>query len=335
MPATSFTDLSSTAQVQEFYVKNILENGRMWLVHDSFAQKVGLTKGKGLTAYFKKYSAFSLALSPVAPGITPDGQPMTAASISATLLMFGDWTGVTDVASWASEDNQVLIATDLLADQYGESLDTYYRDQLAGGASVMYAGSVAARGSIVTAIAIADVRIARAVLMRAKGKFFNPLIKAGTGVGTGPIGVSYWGISHTDALVNLEALTGWKNIQDYPSQQSVMEHEAGYAANVRFCITQNGYYIRHAGGALGGTGLMSDDATNIDVYFTTIFAKNAYGIVNPEGKGNVEVITEPIGSGRASDPLHQRGTVAWKVMTVLKILNESWMCRIEHGVTAS
>lgn len=326
----ALTTTASVAQSQRFYVKNIIENGRMWLVHDFCAQQVRLEKGKGKTADFKRYAAFSLALAPLKEGTTPEGQAMTAVTISATAQQYGDWTAVTDVLSWTSEDPQITIATDLLGDQYGETIDTMYRDQLAGGTSYYYAGAVATRVAVITAISETDIAAVRGVILTAKGKFFNPLMKAGPGIGTSPIGPSFWMYSHTDGLSDLEVLASFVPVHKYPNPGAAAEYEVGYDKNVRILITQNAYKLADAGAAIGGSGLKTTSGVNIDVYFSTVFAKNAYGVVKADAL-NMEVIVEPIGSGGAADPLHQRGSVAWKTFQVLKILREDWMCRIEHG----
>jgi len=88
-----------------------------------------------------------------------------------------------------------------------------------------------------------------------------------------------------------------------------------------------------AGGAVvGSTGMKSDDSTNIDVYGTMVFGRNAYGTI-PLQKGNVKNIVKKMGSAGTEDPLDQRATTGWKMATVTKILNEDWLVRLEHAVT--
>lgn len=74
----------------------------------------------------------------------------------------------------------------------------------------------------------------------------------------------------------------------------------------------------------------------IDVHATLIYGENAAGAVELGGYGrNVETIIMPPGSGGASDPLKQRGTVAWKVKGfAATILQDSWIIRLEHAVSA-
>lgn len=73
-----------------------------------------------------------------------------------------------------------------------------------------------------------------------------------------------------------------------------------------------------------------------DVHSTLIFGKDAYGIIDiGSGTGNVQSIIKQFGSAGTSDPLDQRATVGAKIMAyAAKILNDNWIVRIEHGVSA-
>ena len=60
---------------------------------------------------------------------------------------------------------------------------------------------------------------------------------------------------------------------------------------------------------------------------------NAYGIV-PLQKGGIENIIKRAKDSGTSDALNQRNTSGWKAYTVAKILNDDFLIRYEHGVTA-
>ena len=49
---------------------------------------------------------------------------------------------------------------------------------------------------------------------------------------------------------------------------------------------------------------------------------------------SLKQIFKPLGSAGAADPLEQRQTVAWKATFVAYRLNENFMYRYEHAVTA-
>ncbi|MEG1560117.1 MAG: N4-gp56 family major capsid protein [Clostridia bacterium] len=88
---------------------------------------------------------------------------------------------------------------------------------------------------------------------------------------------------------------------------------------------------------LAGTIVLSEDAgaTGAEVHATLVFGKDAYGTIELEGSGVLETIIKPVGSAGTGDPLNQRATVGAKVMGyAAKILNDYWIVRIEHGVSA-
>lgn len=81
--------------------------------------------------------------------------------------------------------------------------------------------------------------------------------------------------------------------------------------------------------------LDSEAKTAMDVHSTLIFGKDAYGVVDVAGSGALQIIIKPHGSAGTQDPLDQRATVGAKVAAYTAvILNELWLLRIEHAVSA-
>lgn len=72
----------------------------------------------------------------------------------------------------------------------------------------------------------------------------------------------------------------------------------------------------------------------LPVHATLVFGKDAYGVVDIDGKGAVQLIVKPHGSGGTADPLDQRATVGAKVTAYTAVvLNDSWLVKIEHTVS--
>ena len=71
-----------------------------------------------------------------------------------------------------------------------------------------------------------------------------------------------------------------------------------------------------------------------DVYQSLIVGKDSYATVNlsASGSGLTPIVVNPKPSD--SDPMGQRGHVAFKMWSAAAILNDAWMTRIEHAVTA-
>ena len=71
-----------------------------------------------------------------------------------------------------------------------------------------------------------------------------------------------------------------------------------------------------------------------NVHCSLVFGKDAYGVIDVEGKGAVQLIVKPHGSSGTADPLDQRATIGAKVTAyTCAILNDLWLVRIEHTVS--
>ena len=76
------------------------------------------------------------------------------------------------------------------------------------------------------------------------------------------------------------------------------------------------------------------DGKALDVHCALVFGKDAYGVIDVEGKGAVQLIVKPHGSSGTADPRDQRATIGAKVTAyTAAILNDLWLVRIEHTVS--
>jgi len=328
------TNTTAIAPIQAFYDRNTLERAQPMLIHDKFGQKRPIPKGQGLAIKFRRYEAFTVATTPLTEGTTPAGQDMTKTDVTLTLAQYGDFTKLTDMVIETNLDPMVTEATDVLGEQMGLTLDTIYRNVLITGTSLRRANAVAARNLIITKIEENDLEAVERALRSNNAKRFTNLIKASTSVGTYGIRPAYWAIVHTDTIKDLEALTGYKSVAEYANQTGVMESEEGSFRGIRFVSTTNAKIWADLGGTAVTNGLKYTTAnTACDVYGTLVFGMDAYGVC-PLTSLTSKSIVKAVGSAGADDPLNQYGTVGWKATTVCGILNNSFMYRIEHGVTA-
>lgn len=239
------------------------------------------------------------------------------------------------ISNWVSIvglDPLLIEGGEILAEQMGLTVDTLDRDVYMAGTNVRYANGVSARASVTAAPAVADMKSVVRTLEGANAKKLRTMVMAGANVGTRPIASAFYGITHTDCRQDYEALSGFTKIEEYANQKDVMEEEIGSWGNVRILTTTNAKIFQAGGVAVGTTGLVADDSTNIDVYTTLVFAANAVGSV-PLQKGNVKNIIKKMGSAGTEDPLDQRATSGWKVAQTAKILNDDYLIRFEHGAT--
>lgn len=325
---------TTTSQVapgtQAFYDRNLLERAKPAEVHGRFGQKRPIAKKNGNQIKFRRYSALAAATTPLTEGVTPSGSQLSVTDITATLAQYGDYVTLSDVVDMVNQDPVITEATEVLGDQAGLTIDQVRRDVLVAGTNVAYANGVAARINVNSKLTTADLDKAIRFLKNQNAKFMKEGIPPSDGVGTGAIRKAYVAVIHPDVEFDVESLTGFKPVSDYPSQMGVMEDEIGAYKNIRFVSSTNAKVF--AGGGAAGTTTYKNNGANYDVYATLIFAADAYGVCPLSGEA-MKTIVKPLGSAGSADPLDQRSSVGWKAMTTTKILNESWMIRLESAAS--
>jgi hypothetical protein len=76
---------------------------------------------------------------------------------------------------------------------------------------------------------------------------------------------------------------------------------------------------------------------SVNVHASLIYGKDAFGCVKLGGAGkpNIQMIVKPLGSEGSTDPLNQRGSIAWKVpFFCCAVLQDDFIVRLEHAVSA-
>jgi N4-gp56 family major capsid protein len=327
------TTLSQVAPgVQAFYDRNLLSRAQPADVHGRFGQKRPIAKRSGNQIKFRRYSQLAAATTALTEGVTPSGSALSVTDVTATLAQYGDYITLSDMVSMTNQDPVVTEATDVLGDQGGTTIDQIRRDVLVAGTNVAYANGVASRLLTITKISGADLDKAIRFLKNQNAKFMKEGIPPSDGVGTGAIRKAFVGIVHPDVEYDLESITGFKPVSDYPSQMGVMEDEIGAYKNIRFVSSTNAKIWTNATTATTA-GFKATGAGSNDVYATLIFAAEAYGVCPLSGEA-MSTIVKPLGSAGSADPLDQRSTVGWKATTTTQILNQSWMYRLETLATA-
>lgn len=313
------------AEVNNFYDKTLLMRAVPAFIHARWAQVRDIPRKAGSsTIKFRRYGNLSAATTALSEGITPSGSQLSVTDITATVAQYGDFVTITDVLDYESEDPILMETAEILGDQMGDTIDQLTRDVLAAGTSVSYAGSGnAARADVAAGDNITDTNIKKAVrtLKNNKAKKISRMINADTGINTTPINAAYIGLVHPNTTYDLKGVTGWVPVEKYASTKQAMDSEVGAVDEVRFVESPNAKVFTGAGTA------------GADVYATIIFGAEAYGTSRISGEA-VKNIVKPLGSGGTEDPLEQRATSGWKITFIAKILNNDFLTRIEHTVSA-
>jgi N4-gp56 family major capsid protein len=331
MPATTTSTI--TINIEGYYDRNLLERALPVLLYSKFGQTRPLPKNKGSKITFRRYGSLAVNTTQLTEGVTPTGKALSATEITATMGQYGDYVIITDVLMDQGLDPILIEAGEILGEQAGLSIDTLHRAVLLAGTSVRYAGGVAGRDDIITAIAEADIKVVIRAMEAANAKKLREMNAPTVKISTTPLRPAFIGITHTDCRQDLEALSSFIPVEKYSSQKDVMETEIGECLGIRFLTTTNAGVVADVGGTAVTNDLVFTTAnTAADVYQTLVLAKDAYGIV-PLQKDGIENIIKKAKDSGTDDPLNQRNTSGWKAYTVAKILNDNFLYRIEHGVT--
>ncbi len=308
------------AEVNNFYNKLLLDRATPSLLHNRFADIKDLPRKAGTSVVkFRRYGVLAAATTPLTEGVTPAGKQLSTTELTATVLQYGDYITVPDLVDMTSYDPVLTsVAEDILGDQIGLTLDVLCRDIVAAGTTVQYASTATDRATIGAAMKLNRAEIKEAV-RTLRGNNAKPIMRQvdpSTGYNTSPIGRSFVGIVSEDSLYDLEDATGWKAVENYSSKKNVMEDEVGAVGNVRFIMTTNAKTF--------------DGTLVTTVHATLILGTRAYAQTRISGEV-LKNIVKPLGAGQ--DPLNQRATSGWKITYVARILNQSWILRIEHAVS--
>jgi len=315
-----------------FAVAKMLKRAIPNLVLEKFGQVYVLPMNSTKVATFRRYNSLAAATTPLVEGVTPVGSKLVPTDYTATLQQFGDFVPISDVVLDTHEDPILMQTVGILGEQAALTVETIRFNVLKAGTNVYYASKVANRAAVTNAPVLADQRRITRGFQRQNARPITQIVKSTPDFNTESTEPGYIGLTHPDLVNDVRAMTGFINMKDYGSSMKAYENEIGAVDDVRYIRSTVFSAWLAAGVVTGATGLVSADATNIDVYPILYLTADAYGIVPLKGQTALTpMVVNPKAS--ASDPLGQRGSVAWKTMQTAVILNELWMARLECGAT--
>ena len=271
---------------------------------------------------FYRYANLTAATTPLVEGITPTGSQLSRTTITGTVSQYGDFITLTDRLQYETQDPIMTETADLLGDQASDTFDQITRDVLVSGTNVFYANGVVGRNNVAANVSQIDYKKIERTLRKANAKKITRMINASTGVGTTPIKAAFIALITPDTYFDLQSLSAFKAVETYASSQTLVdENEVGSMGHIRFVETTNGKVFSGAG------------ASGVDVHTDIILAQNAYGITRITGE-TMRIISKALGSAGTADPLEQRATMGWKATFLAMRLNENFLMRYEHAVSA-
>lgn len=294
------------AAVGIYYDRKLLLRAKPYLIHMQYGQQRPLPAKSGTTVKFRSYLKMATANVPLTEGITPAGMPVEKSDRTVQVKPYGSWTSITDMVELTVEDNVLNEATDILAEQYGETLDELTRDILAACASSTNA-THGSNGQTPTELHKDDIDAIVKVLVVNDAEMLAPVVLPGSGVATSPLPPCYRALMHADLVDDLERCTNFQSFETYSKQQGIDIGEWGRVGRVRFSLSSKGH---------------KNTTPTPDQYKVIILARNAYGIVRHK-TGDVQTIYHD--RKIAGGPLEQCATLGWKTMFAARILNDNFM----------
>jgi N4-gp56 family major capsid protein len=329
MAINLFGDISP--RTAAYVIPQLLKRGMNYLNLEKFGQSQPLPERSTMSMKFRRYESLALATTPLTEGVTPSSKKLTKTDVTMTLAQYGDLVEISDVIADTHEDPVFQEAQNVIGEQAAETVETIRYGKLKACSNKFYANGTA-RTAVNTQITLAKQRKITRALKRQKARMITSIIRSTENFNTENVPPAFVCVCHTDCETDIRGMTGFIDVKDY-GQLSPYENEVGSVESVRYLISNIYTAYADAGAAKAGSGttMISTSGTNADVYPYIFLGRDSYAISALKGKYSITpIVINPTPS--KSDPLGQRGSVAWKTMQGCEILNDLWMAVLEAAV---
>lgn len=221
-------DAGVAPTLQDYFQRRALKNVQPNLGYAQDAQMIEQPEHNGKHVHFHRFTELPAITTPLAEGVTPDGQKLTETDFSVMTKPYGGFIPFTDEFDLNHIDNMTQAMSDRLNNQARLSIDTVVRDQICAGLNVMYPAGVSARSSLTASNVITYALIKRAV---------RKLKKAGAQ--PFPDGYYHAKCDH-DTYYDLTQDTHWIDVAKYQNDARVQKYELGTIYKVKFFEVDNG-----------------------------------------------------------------------------------------------
>ena len=314
---------------QTYFVRSLLMNAEIPLMYERWGDSESLPGNEGRNIIFRRYAHLPLA-GQLTQGVPPTGQTPVPTDFTVALIQHGDFVALTDMARWTQKDPILNKFTELLGLQAGYTYDTYLRDIVVNGTTVLFSNG-AARTDVVTIPDGNDLdRMIRQ--LRLNGAETQLGGNQGSGIeNTYPVLPAYPVVIHPRTWFTFQNISGCKDAAQYRGAAS---GEIGRYKELAFFLATDPSSLGVGAPVVTASGGASAAVTNtggtVDVFSTVAFGKHGYHRVKLNGK-SMSYHAKPLGSAGTADPLDQIGTNGWKSTGAGLITNNAWICRLEHA----
>ena len=287
----------------------------------------------GATAAAPNVISTTAAAHLIQEGQNPNADSISTLDTTVQVQKYGALYSYTERQASLGEDDIPSWMEQQLGERLGLVRELIYIGALQGNTNRFYAGGTS-RATVDESLSLNLMdRITRS-LRGSHGKFIRETMKSSQNYGTVALQPAFLSFTHTDAQRDIEAMAGYSPTSDYGKASLVHDLEIGKVGSHRFNPSADIPYFKDAGAAVGGTGLKSTGASNIDVYQMFSMAKDAWGHTAFRGLDAVKLNHIPVNKVDKSDPTGERGYVSGTFYDAGVVTNHGWMATIEFGVAA-
>lgn len=268
----------------------------------------------------------------LAEGVTPNSNTVSFQDVSVTLQNFGLLYKFSSKIENLYEDDVPTEMTKLIGETMAEILEQVRYGILKAGTSVVYANG-STRAGINTPISLAKIRQAARVLESNRARRITSRIAPGVDYGVKSVAPAYIVFVHTDGVADARNLPQFTRIEDYGSFKPIHDREFGAVEEFRFISSPLLLPFLAAGSAVTN-GCVSIGGANVDVYPYIIIGESAWGQVALKGQRAISPTMISSKTINHANPLGMFGYVGASTWFNAVVLNNSFMTRIEAGVTS-
>lgn len=226
--------------IQQWFDNVLLSRPMTNLIYKTFALKKQLPSRSGRTVRFRRYNNLQTATVPLpASGLTPPPQAVTAVDIDATISFYGDYTLITDQVTFLNQDPVLNEQASLLAQAMRETEDELVRNMLASTASQINCVNGGGTDNP-TPLSGTDLDQAIVALINSRSMMISDHIEGSLKFGTAPVRDSFWAMMHSNLIPDLEGISGFVSMAQYPAAMNILNYEWGSYKNLRFLYTSGG-----------------------------------------------------------------------------------------------
>ena len=223
--ATALTTTSALAPEfpAAYYKTQALKELKKKYLFYQFAQKQPLPKHNGKNVQFRIVQYYAASTTPLVEGTPPAGLDPAVDEVLIGIQQFGDWTGISDLASFVAVDNLVALEVDKLTRLQHEKIELLNVAKLKLASNVIYAangsGVVPASADALTAAhAVTSLELRKAVRDLKKNNA-QPYYRNGKPY--------YICIVNPDSTYALQNDTTWKDVSKYQDSEKIENGEIG------------------------------------------------------------------------------------------------------------